>query len=149
MAEDRGAMLGFPPVLPDTSERFPIRLPEITYVRVDTNDYSVNPRFVGRPIQVRVELASATVANRVVVVPDVGPPAPEPPIGCRTGDGNPAGIGMLGVRGTSERGPSGGTGRSRGRARRCSEGENGTSRCPSLKGTVALRLAGLATTLSA
>ncbi|MDQ6773459.1 MAG: IS21 family transposase [Candidatus Dormibacteraeota bacterium] len=58
MAEDRGAMLGFPPVLPDTSLRFSTRLPRDHYVRVDTNDYSVNPRFVGRRIQVRVELDS-------------------------------------------------------------------------------------------
>ncbi|MDQ6798109.1 MAG: IS21 family transposase [Actinomycetota bacterium] len=56
MAEDRGAMLRFPPVLPDTSERWSIRLPRDHYVRVDTNDYSVNPRFVGRRIHVRVEL---------------------------------------------------------------------------------------------
>ena len=49
-------MLGFPPVLPDTSLRFRIRLPRDHYVRVDANDYSVNPRFVGRPIDVRVTL---------------------------------------------------------------------------------------------
>lgn len=54
--EDRGAMLAFPPVLPDTSLRFRIRLPRDHYVRVDANDYSVNPRFVGRPIDVRVTL---------------------------------------------------------------------------------------------
>ena len=56
LAEDRGAMLGFPPVPPDTSLRFSTRLARDHYVRVDTNDYSVNPRFVGRRIQVRVDL---------------------------------------------------------------------------------------------
>jgi transposase len=54
--EDRGAMMSFPPVLPDPSWRFSTRLPRDHYVRVDTNDYSVNPRFVGRRIEVRVTL---------------------------------------------------------------------------------------------
>ena len=54
--EDRGAMLAFPPVLPDPSLRFGLRLPRDPYVRVNANDYSVNPRFVGRRIEVRVTL---------------------------------------------------------------------------------------------
>ena len=54
--EDRGAMMTFPPVGPDPSWRFSTRLPRDHYVRVDTNDYSVNPRFVGRRIDVRVTL---------------------------------------------------------------------------------------------
>ena len=54
--EDRGAMLGFPAVLPDTSWRFATRLPRDHYVRVATNDYSVNPRFVGRRVEVKVTL---------------------------------------------------------------------------------------------
>ena len=54
--EDRGSMMSFPPVLPDVSWRFATRLPRDHYVRVDTNDYSVNPRFVGRRIEVRVTL---------------------------------------------------------------------------------------------
>jgi transposase len=59
--EDRGAMLSFPPVLPDPSWRFTIRLPRDHYVRVDTNDYSVNPRFVGRRVDVRVTLDEVIV----------------------------------------------------------------------------------------
>jgi len=59
--EDRGAMLAFPPVLPDPSWRFSTRLPRDHYVRVDTNDYSVNPRFVGRRIEVRVSLDEVIV----------------------------------------------------------------------------------------
>jgi transposase len=55
--EDRGSMLAFPPVLPDPSLRFSVRLPRDHYVRVDTNDYSVNPRFIGRRVDVRVTLA--------------------------------------------------------------------------------------------
>jgi transposase len=62
--EDRGAMMGFPPVLPDPAWRFRTRLPRDHYVRVDTNDYSVNPRFVGRRVDVAVTL------DEVVVVCD-------------------------------------------------------------------------------
>ena len=54
--EDRGSMLAFPPVLPDPTWRFNVRLPRDHFVRVDTNDYSVNPRFVGRRVEVRVTL---------------------------------------------------------------------------------------------
>ncbi len=54
--EDRGAMRPFPPVLPDPSFRYTTRLARDHYVRVDTNDYSVNPRFVGRRIEVRCDL---------------------------------------------------------------------------------------------
>jgi hypothetical protein len=49
-------MLPFPPVLPDPTWRFSTRLPRDHYVRVDTNDYSVNPRFIGRRVDVRVSL---------------------------------------------------------------------------------------------
>src|SRR5215218_9149720 len=59
--EDRGAMMAFPPVLPDPSRRFSTRLPRDHYVRVDTNDYSVNPRFVGRRVEVRVGLDEVVV----------------------------------------------------------------------------------------
>lgn len=59
--EDRGAMLGFPPALPDTSWRFATRLPRDHYVRVATNDYSVNPRFVGRRVDVKVTLDEVIV----------------------------------------------------------------------------------------
>jgi len=59
--EDRGAMMSFPAVGPDVSLRFSTRLPRDHYVRVDTNDYSVNPRFVGRRVEVRVTLDEVTV----------------------------------------------------------------------------------------
>lgn len=59
--EDRGSMMAFPPVLPDVSRRFSTRLPRDHYVRVDTNDYSVNPRFVGRRVEVRVTLDEVVV----------------------------------------------------------------------------------------
>jgi transposase len=56
--EDRGSMRRVPSVLPDPAERFSTRLTRDPYVRFDTNDYSVNPRFVGRRIDVRVDLVS-------------------------------------------------------------------------------------------
>lgn len=59
--EDRGAMMAFPAVLPDPALRFGVRLPRDHYVRVDTNDYSVNPRFVGRRVEVRVDLDTVVV----------------------------------------------------------------------------------------
>ncbi len=59
--EDRGSMMAFPPVLPDPSYRFSTRLPRDHYVRVATNDYSVNPRFVGRRVGVRVTLDEVIV----------------------------------------------------------------------------------------
>jgi hypothetical protein len=59
--QDRGSMMGFPPVLPDPSWRHSVRLPRDHYVRVDTNDYSVNPRFVGRRVDVTVTLDEVVV----------------------------------------------------------------------------------------
>lgn len=59
--EDRGSMLNFPPVLPDPALRFSTRLPRDHYVRIETNDYSVNPRFVGRRVDVRMDLESVIV----------------------------------------------------------------------------------------
>jgi transposase len=62
MHEDRGSMLGFPALLPDTTLRFSTRLPRDHYVRVETNDYSVNPRFVGRRVEVRLSLDEVIVS---------------------------------------------------------------------------------------
>lgn len=59
--EDRGSMLSFPPVLPDVTLRFGTRLPRDHYIRFETNDYSVNPRFVGRRVEVRVSLDKVTI----------------------------------------------------------------------------------------
>jgi transposase len=59
--EDRGSMLTFPPVPREVSRRWSLRLPRDHFVRVDTNDYSVNPRFVGRRVHVRVTLDEVTV----------------------------------------------------------------------------------------
>ena len=66
--EDRGSMLAMPTVLPDVSLRFTTRLPRDHYVRVDTNDYSVNPRFVGRRVHVAVTLDEVTVTCDQTVI---------------------------------------------------------------------------------
>lgn len=59
--EDRGAMMAFPPVLPDPSWRSSTRLPRDHYLRVESNDYSVDPRFVGRRVEVQVTLEEVIV----------------------------------------------------------------------------------------
>jgi transposase len=66
--EDRGSMGAFPPALPDPTWRFSTRLPRDHYVRVDTNDYSVNPRYVGRRVEVRVGLDTVTATCEGVEV---------------------------------------------------------------------------------
>jgi transposase len=68
VAEDRGSMLAFPPVAPDTTLRFSTRVPRDHYVRVDSNDYSVNPRYVGRRVEVRVGLETVVVTCDGTVV---------------------------------------------------------------------------------
>lgn len=59
--EDRGSMLALPEQLPDVSWRHSIRLPRDHYVRVQTNDYSVNPRFVGRRVEITLTLDEVVV----------------------------------------------------------------------------------------
>jgi hypothetical protein len=66
--EDRGSMLSFPPVMPDPSFRHRIRLGRDFYVRVDTNDYSVNPRYIGRFVDIRADLETVVVTCEGVEV---------------------------------------------------------------------------------
>jgi len=61
MPEDRNAMLAFPPVMPDPSSSYRTRLGRDFFLRVDTNDYSANPRFIGRLVEVRADLDSVVV----------------------------------------------------------------------------------------
>jgi transposase len=49
---DRHAMLGLPPVAPETGWRSALRLPRDHYVRLDSNDYSVHPAVIGRSVEV-------------------------------------------------------------------------------------------------
>ena len=65
---DQAAMLTLPPVAPAIGWRHELRLPRDHYVRVDGNDYSVDPAAVGRKVQVSAGLDTVTVtlAGRVL-----------------------------------------------------------------------------------
>jgi transposase len=65
---DKAAMLALPPVPPSVGWRHQVRLPRDHYVRMDGNDYSVDPAAVGRKVQVVADLATVNVscAGRVV-----------------------------------------------------------------------------------
>jgi len=54
MEEERQAMRPLPEALPDVDRRFCTRVPPDPYVRVDSNDYSLDPRLVGRRVELRV-----------------------------------------------------------------------------------------------
>ena len=47
-------MRPLPAVLPETDRRFVIRVPAQPYLRLDTNDYSLDPRLAGRRVETRV-----------------------------------------------------------------------------------------------
>jgi transposase len=65
---DRAAMLKLPPVAPGTGWRLATRLPRDHYVRVDSNDYSVDPLVIGRTVEITAGLEEVTVTcgGRVV-----------------------------------------------------------------------------------
>jgi hypothetical protein len=54
LAEERVAMAPLPRVAPDTDRRWVMRVAPDPYLRVDTNDYSLEPQLVGRRVEVRV-----------------------------------------------------------------------------------------------
>ena len=56
IAADKAAMLSLPPVAPATGWRASLRLPRDYYVRLDSNDYSVDPAVIGRHIEVVADL---------------------------------------------------------------------------------------------
>jgi transposase len=60
-AADKGAMLSLPPVAPSIGWRTLVRLPRDHYVRVDGNDYSVDPGMVGRRVAVVADLDTVVV----------------------------------------------------------------------------------------
>jgi transposase len=53
---DRTGMLGLPPVAPATGWQQTLRLPRDHYVRLDANDYSVDPSVIGRRVEVTADL---------------------------------------------------------------------------------------------
>jgi transposase len=57
LAEEQARMRALPEALPDTDRRFVTRVGVQPYLRVDRNDYSLDPRLVGRRVEVRVSQA--------------------------------------------------------------------------------------------
>ena len=60
-AQDKAAMVSVPPVAPSIGWRTLVRLPRDHYVRVDGNDYSVDPAVVGRRVAVVADLDTVVV----------------------------------------------------------------------------------------
>jgi transposase len=54
LAEERERMRPLPQPGPDTERRWVTRVPADPHVRLDTNDYSLDPRLVGRRVELRV-----------------------------------------------------------------------------------------------
>jgi len=54
LVEERRAMRPLPAREPDTDRRWVTRVPADPHLRFDTNDYSLDPRLVGRRVEVRV-----------------------------------------------------------------------------------------------
>jgi len=71
-AADVAAMLSLPPVAPQIGWSATVRLPRDHYVRIDSNDYSVDPVAVGRKVLLTADLEQVTVrlGSRVVAVHD-------------------------------------------------------------------------------
>jgi Mu transposase-like protein len=62
LIEERERMRSLPAGLPDTDRRFVRRVPLQPFVRVDRNDYSIDPGFAGRRVEVRVSQEYVTAA---------------------------------------------------------------------------------------
>jgi transposase len=70
LLEEQRVMAQLPQAMPDTARRWVMRVPPDPYLRVDTNDYSLDPALVGRRVEVRVDqrqiLAAALDTGEVV-----------------------------------------------------------------------------------
>ena len=60
--QERERMRPLPVRMPDTNRRWVVRVPAQPYVRVDRNDYSIDPAFVGRRVEVRVSQTDVIAA---------------------------------------------------------------------------------------
>jgi transposase len=63
LGEDLAAMSPLPAEMPDLDQRIVLRVPPDPYVRVDTCDYSLDPRWVGRRVEVRVGQAKISAVG--------------------------------------------------------------------------------------
>jgi hypothetical protein len=62
LVEERKRMRPLPERLPDTDRRQVVRVPQQPYVRVDRNDYSIDPSFAGRRVEVRISQTHVSAA---------------------------------------------------------------------------------------
>jgi transposase len=62
LAEERRLLRPLPARPPDVDRRFVTRISPDPYLRVDTNDYSLEPRLVGRRVEVRVSQREVVAA---------------------------------------------------------------------------------------
>jgi transposase len=62
LVEERSRMRPLPAALPDCDRRFVTRVPQQPYLRVDRNDYSIDPAFAGRRVEVRVSQIEVVAA---------------------------------------------------------------------------------------
>jgi len=60
LAEERTRMRPLPARMPDTDRRQVTRVPAQPFIRVDRNDYSIDPAFVGRRVEVRISQTHVT-----------------------------------------------------------------------------------------
>jgi transposase len=60
LAEEHEAMRPLPERAPDTERRWVLRVPADPHVRLDTNDYSLDPDLVGRRVEIRVDQRQVT-----------------------------------------------------------------------------------------
>jgi transposase len=63
LAEEREPMRPLPKALPDTDRRFVARVAQQPYLRFDRNDYSLDPRLVGRRVDVRISQTELTAVG--------------------------------------------------------------------------------------
>ena len=63
LAEELTVMRPLPERLPDVERRLVTRVPPDPYVRVDSNDYSLDPRLVGRRVELRVSQREILAAS--------------------------------------------------------------------------------------
>jgi transposase len=67
LVEEHARMRALSAAMPDTDRRHVLRVPQQPYLRIDRNDYSVDPVFAGRRVQVRVSQTEV-----IAVVLDTG-----------------------------------------------------------------------------
>src|SRR4051812_18951373 len=60
LLEEQGRMRPLAAAMPDCDRRQVVRVPQQPYLRIDRNDYSIDPAFAGRRVEVRVSQTDVT-----------------------------------------------------------------------------------------